>query len=1204
MRVITLLTQTAKMLLMTLALVISLAAALIGGGLSLFIYSESLPNKFWPYLAQWSDGLIQIESSEGRLANTLTLNQVRLQAPGLVMKADQLTLDWSLMALWRQSLTINQLKLNHLELHLEPQVEQTKSTQFVLPQAPFQVVRDLTISIKLRALNIEKLDIVSTQTQRIENLHLSFDWQASQLRLHQVSASYQDIQLSFNGNTHFVSDRRFEGRLTAHFSGLTEQTIATQIDWSGTLNDLSFTTRLQQPFSWRGEHHLHIQPESLSLDSQWQAAQWLIQPDLPLHIRSGQTKLQIQAVDQSLTLAGLADWQLADLPNLQQSFDAHLHDTDQLSLQIDTLVEGQQALFLQLDGDLTHKQAQINTEIRDFELNPWLNLESVPLIEANGRISLDIENWSQRKAQLNIHALDLHGLSKPLTISGRLNGAPNDQATQIHARPLAVQFGEHLGRIKVDMRLDPQGQIDIHSAKANLGANQLELSGTWPSQPSFKLNGQLNQLEQIWPNLKGRVELEAQVDLQQTLTVQFNAQRLIYQDWQIEQIKSQLSAPWQQWAWLEGEVQLKNLRQTTPTESQLLIEDLQIQRKRQAPGLVTNLQAKHPVAQLQTQWREVEPDLQNLNLQLDWLALETKHTGAWQLSKPTSFNWPPKDDSQIPVCLSSVEQPTANACFQPINEHSLNWSLQHWPLFDWLAPWMPEWVKADGRLSGKGHIDWQQDWTIEQTLLAEDWAVQVTQQGYQWPFALDDLTLNLSANPNQVNITAQGQVNQDGKLNIDVNLANHQAWSSADLKGQIDIQVNDWPLDQSLEALVKTKSVQLHFTSQLSGQIDQPQHQTGLNLKLLADLPILGLSDQRIEVKSRLNQKSVSLTGQWQQSLDKYADFNAQLSQLDSAPVLEGHIKSNSIQLLKTDFADIHSGADLSWSFAEQMLKLRGDVFLHDTLINFESMPLHQRTQVSSDEVILGEDGEPIQSQEAALQTDLDIQLHFQEDVRVQLLDIQALLGGQLRLVKAIDDKDMSGFGQVRLESGWVKLDERNQIQIDRSLFNFNGALNNPNLNVTLSRQVEQTTARLNITGNATQPQFVFYSTPPLSQGQVINLMIFGRAVDLEREPNYQSQVVSAFYKLGLQNNAPVLNQLTRTLGVEDVYFDIQDPQTSNLILGRALTDKLYIRYALGLGAQRSNSVQMFYQLRPNLFFESQSSDDSRSLDLIFRKER
>ena len=233
-----------------------------------------------------------------------------------------------------------------------------------------------------------------------------------------------------------------------------------------------------------------------------------------------------------------------------------------------------------------------------------------------------------------------------------------------------------------------------------------------------------------------------------------------------------------------------------------------------------------------------------------------------------------------------------------------------------------------------------------------------------------------------------------------------------------------------------------------------------------------------------------------------------------------------------------------------------------------------------------------------------DVKIGFAEQVVLKVRDAQVFLGGELQLVKLADRPDMQAFGEVKFKQGFIKLDARNQVNIDTSSFQFNGAIGNPNLDVNLFRVVEHTTARLNITGTATQPQFVFYSDPALSQGRIINLMIFGRAGDSTDEPNYESQVLSAFYKLGIQNNTPVLNTLTRTLGIEDVYFDVKNQKVSNLLVGRALTNKLYVRYARDLTGQQNNAIQFFYKIADKWLLKSNTSDDQNSVDLIYRLQR
>lgn len=1232
MRALTIFKKTIQYGLLSLLLLLALMTSLMIGLLFAMTTSEQLPNKIWPYLPQWTDQLVQIESSEGRLAKQLTLNQIKIQSPGLVIEIDQIKLRLNLFKLWRKKLEINQLDLGQVAIEIHT-AESSAPSEIILPENPFELLRPWPLSTSVKSLKVNRLtlktqtenDSDSAQINELEDIELAFDWQGSTIKLHNFTAHYQDHEINFHGHTQFLSDQQFQGELDTTLLIADNPPIELTVNWLGGLQALTFNTQLLQPFELNAEHQLAVQPNLVELISDWQAASWFIKTDQPLEIHQGQSTFSFQPLEQQLNLDGYLSWQWADSPVINQTYFAEIINGHLLNARLDSLTLENHALFAELNADLNQKTAFLNAEIRNLHLTPWLNSlldlrsEFKTDLNVNGRFSAELFDFEQQLAELHLHTLDIQGLDQPLQISGKITSKAHNDWTHLHAEPFALYYGSHLGQVTLDMALNSKAEIRLSPSTLTLGNNHIKLSGQWPTEPRLDIDAQLNKLDHFWSELAGRANIQAQLGDDQQLKFNLLANNLRYQDIQLEQLQADLKTPWQQWAWLQGQVKLTQLTQQPPTvtkDSIVLIEQATIQRQAQSPGLVTQINVKHPDLQLNAQWQETNPTLNALNVRLDQFSVQTPHTGSWNLTHSRDLSWPPSADTTAPVCVASTEQTNALACFQFHTERQLSWSMQNWPLFDWIKPWTPDWIEAKGKLSGQGKFDWQPtanqifNWRIEQQLLAEDWSFLVTQQGYEWPFKLDDLHFNLTADPKNAALTAKGIVNKDGELDIALELANQSestalsAWSSAEIQGDISVTVNDWPLDKNIENIIKTNKVNLSLNSNLSGQLDQLHHDTQMQLTLLADLLVLGLNNQHLTATAQLDEQAISMTGRWQQALDKYADFTIQAKDLQSEPRFAGQVVSSSIQLLETEFATIQSAADLNWTFEQHLFKLRGDARLHDTHINLAAAPLHQRSTVSVDEVILDEDGQPLAIEQDALKTDLDINLHFDENVLVKLHDIQAMLGGQLRLLQAVNDKEMSGFGQVRFDSGEVKIDERNIIQIDRSLFNFNGTLANPNLNVTLSRKVDQTTARLNITGNTTQPQFVFYSTPPLSQGQIINLMIFGRAVDLDREPNYQSQVISAFYKLGLQNNTPVLNSLTQSLGIEDIYFDIQDNQSSNLILGRALTDKLYIRYALGLGAQRSNSVQMFYQLAPSLFFESQSNDESRSLDLIFRKER
>ena len=507
-------------------------------------------------------------------------------------------------------------------------------------------------------------------------------------------------------------------------------------------------------------------------------------------------------------------------------------------------------------------------------------------------------------------------------------------------------------------------------------------------------------------------------------------------------------------------------------------------------------------------------------------------------------------------------------------------------------------------MNGEGSANWKHDLNLQQTLTLPQIDITITEQGYKIPILIRNWQTEIKLANNKAQLTSQAKINETGSLRTEINALNKLDWAAAKLDGDIHLQINEWPLSKGVLEILEFNKTELNLNSKLSGRLNALQHDTQTTAKFNLNLPLLGLNNQAFDLNAKLTTDTIDAKGTWRQTEQRQADLSVKLTNLKTQPKLIAIFKTDTIELLQTEFAHLNTSANMSVTLAENSTHIQGRATLHNSNLNLDAMPLHERTQTSDDEVLINEKEEIVQKPISDFKLSYDIKIGFGDQVKLNVRDAQTSLGGELQLIKQTDTPDISAFGKVELKEGFINLDNRNQIQIAQSHFSFNGSLKNPTLDVNLFRLVDQTTARLNITGNATQPQFVFYSNPSLSQGRIINLMIFGRAGDLEREPNYESQVLSAFYKLGIQNNTPMLNTLTKTLGIEDVYFDVQNQKVSSLLVGRALTDKLYVRYAKDLTGQQSNAVQFFYQLTNKWLLKSNSGDNSSSVDLIYRLER
>ncbi|HHT00014.1 MAG TPA: translocation/assembly module TamB, partial [Thiomicrospira sp.] len=617
-----------------------------------------------------------------------------------------------------------------------------------------------------------------------------------------------------------------------------------------------------------------------------------------------------------------------------------------------------------------------------------------------------------------------------------------------------------------------------------------------------------------------------------------------------------------------------------------------------------------PELNLHVEFSETKPNLKQANIALTRFDITQPNTGNWQLVQSSKLSWqPPLNIQTKDLCLQSVENTEAKICLQAQNTQA-NWSMKELPIFDWFEPWLGEKLSLKGQLNGEGSANWKKALTLKQTLLMPKIDVIVTEQGYKVPFMVKDWQTDIQITPSKANLKSMAKINETGRLNVDIQAKNrrNQAWSNAKLNGKVDLDINEWPLKGRITELVNFNKTKLNIQSTLSGAVGKPKYSTLADINLNLNLPLLGLDNQAIQLQAQLTPKEVDAKGLWKQQEgqqnERQADLIVKLTDLQTQPKLLASFDTTSIELLKTPFAHLKTSSDMTVTLADGKTHIQGKIQLHDSTLNLDDMPLHQGTSTSDDEIIMNEQGQPISKEKAVSNLSYDVKIGFADKVQVNVQNSELFLGGELQLVQTTEAPEMQAFGKVKLRKGYINLDSRNQIQIDESSFLFNGVIANPTLDVNLYRVVDQTTARLNITGNASQPQFVFYSTPALSQGRIINLMVFGRSGDMSKEPNYESQVLSAFYKLGIQNNTPVLNTLTSSLGIQDVYFDVQGQKVSSLLVGRALTDKLYVRYAKDLTGQQNNAVQLFYQLTNKWLLKTNSGNENSSVDIIYRLER
>lgn len=1211
-------------------------------GLSVILWYPKAAQYSLPYLASLTGGQLQIESAEGKLADGLTLRHIRFNNETINLHIKQVDWQWHLSSLIHRhahlpSLNITQPTIQILSSEAPAETPSTPNLQ------PFKLITDLE-AYQLR-FNIDQVTITELSLQfdnepttTITAFKSGIHWQDQTLTVDNLSTDYQTYQLMANSQFKVLNSAEFSADLKLDVTGIADlEPLSIRTQANGSLEQAHITLSMLAPYKVQTEHRLKREANTLQLESEIKAITAKLNEQWQIKQLQGRNTLNLNLERQTITSNGQFKAELADKPAIDLSYDIDYDKNGEIKLNLHTLLEKMGGLKVNSQANLQTLTA--NTQIKADNLNlQWLDPELN--YQVSSLLDFKLNNFEKRASKLDIKQLNIIGLPETFSFQGVIDTQlknsttnqkqlnPQDYSISLKSGQLA--YSDYTGQLSASTFISQNlKRVELSALDLTLGDNTISASGQWAERLKLELNANLKQLNQLYAPLSGNVtaKLENHGTLLNDLsgfeqawsTIKVNANNLRYQAPDavndeavtLDNIALNARIPLHKPIWSAFTLTANDVQQSSNMgETLQLLTQLNLTRQASGTGLETELNITHPDIAVHAELYEAKPNLKQQAITLKRFDIEQQETGNWRLDKSTNIHWQaPTQIKTDEICLRSVNDQDAKLCLKSKTDHA-EWSMQNLPVLEWLKPFLTDSIVMKGRLSGDGSANWKDQLNIKQSLLIPQLDITIYEQGYELPLLIQQWQSDLQFNPSKSTLTSVANVNETGRLNANIVIDNQkqQAWSKAELDGKIALSLDKWQLSTDTSELVQLNKMLLSINNTLSGSLENLQHDTRAYLDLNLDLPLLGLSRQAITLQAQVNPDEIEANGVWiqrqHQADERRADLTVTLSELATQPALLARFKTQSIELLKTPFANLKTSSDMTIAMKNNLTQVQGHAQLHDSKVNLDDMPIHQNTSTSSDEIIINEHGQVVVKDDAASNLSYDITVGFGENVEINVLDSQLLLGGELQLVQERNARDMKAFGEVKVRSGYLTLDERNRIQIDESAFIFSGNMGNPTLNLNLFRIVDQTTARLNITGNVTQPQFVFYSTPALSQGRIINLMVFGRAGDMSKEPNYESQVLSALYKLGIQNNTPVLNTLTSSLGIQDVYLDVQDQKVSSVFVGRALSDKLYVRYAKDLTGQQSNAVQFFYQLTNKWLLKTNSGDNNSSVDLIFRLER
>jgi len=196
---------------------------------------------------------------------------------------------------------------------------------------------------------------------------------------------------------------------------------------------------------------------------------------------------------------------------------------------------------------------------------------------------------------------------------------------------------------------------------------------------------------------------------------------------------------------------------------------------------------------------------------------------------------------------------------------------------------------------------------------------------------------------------------------------------------------------------------------------------------------------------------------------------------------------------------------------------------------------------------------------------DLDLVLTAQNRIFVRGRGINAELGGDLRLQGT--SRDPVAIGAFELRRGRLDLVGR-RIDFVRGRLDFTGDLM-PSLDFLAETQAGEVTARIAVTGPASQPEFAFSSSPDLPQDEVLSRVLFQRPSG-GLSAGQALQLAQTVAQLSGGTGTDAFESLRRSLGVDSLDITVDASGGPAVGISRYISDNVRVGVKAGTRPEES----------------------------------
>ncbi|MBT8121041.1 MAG: translocation/assembly module TamB domain-containing protein, partial [Gammaproteobacteria bacterium] len=362
-------------------------------------------------------------------------------------------------------------------------------------------------------------------------------------------------------------------------------------------------------------------------------------------------------------------------------------------------------------------------------------------------------------------------------------------------------------------------------------------------------------------------------------------------------------------------------------------------------------------------------------------------------------------------------------------------------------------------------------------------------------------------------------------------------------------------------------------------------------------LPQVGIQLRDVNMQASGAGNTIDLQGSVT-SGEGVASYRGQLTFLPDAPLsMDLELTGENVQLANIPEAIVLASPDLKATLREQRLDITGTVRIPEAEIRLRE--LKGVAKESGDLVLVQQEQEIVQTGKLEVTSRVDLVLA--DKVSFDGFGLTGKLDGKVEILEQ-PDKVTRGQGELNIREGQYSVYGR-KLDIERGRLVFaGGPIDNPGLDMRVVRQSGDVLAGVRVTGTATTPALTLFSDPVMEQSDILSYLLLG--VPTSKASGAQGAALSgAAASLGLAGGDWLSGKLGDAFGLDEVGVESGDTvEESSLVVGKYLSPRMYISYAVGLFDQL-NTFRMRYELSRRWSVQTETGA-ATGADLLFTLER